>query len=836
MPDRLETYRAKRSASATPEPFGARDRVSAQGSAKRFVVQMHAARRLHYDFRLEWEGVLLSWAVPRGPSPNPADKRLAVQTEDHPLDYADFEGLIPEGSYGAGAVIVWDQGIWLPLEDPDEGMKKGKLLFELRGYKLHGVWTLVKTKQDWLLIKERDAHASEQGTEDYPQDSIYSGLTVQELKSGDGRALALAQELNDLGAPRERVDARSAKAMLATVRKTPFTDDAWIFEIKYDGYRLIAGKEGSDVRLWSRAGNDMTETFPEVARAVSLLPYEHLVLDGEVVVHDADGLPSFSRLQRRGRLTKRSAVAQAAVELPATLYLFDLLGVGEHDLRPLPLVERKRLLRGLLPTTGPLRYSDHIVGQGEAMYARVQEMRLEGIVAKKADSPYRGVRTTDWLKIRADQTGDFVVVGFTEPKGARKGIAALHLGQYAGGALVYVGRVGTGFSEAQLESLRESLEAAEVEGPTFPGPAPGGNTHHWVRPEMVVEVRYKEFTDDGMLRHPVFLRVRDDKPPTDCHLIDPEHELVEPGPVTGDEERVVPFTNRDKVFWPETRQTKGDLIDYYEAVWPWMRPYLDDRCVVLTRYPDGIEGKSFYQKDAPGWAPDWLRTVTVWSESSERELNYFVVDSLESLLYLANMATIPIHVWNSRVSTLGKPDWCVIDLDPKDAPFPDVVRVARFLRDLCDELGLPSFVKTTGSTGLHVLVPMGRQCTYEQSRTLGHLLAHVVVAELPDVATLTRNIGQREGKVYLDFLQNRHGQLIVAPFSVRPVPEAAVSAPLSWDEVKEGLHPREHTIRSVPSRMEALGADPLRPVLDLKPDLMAALARLSERLATSGDR
>lgn len=832
MSDRLEAYRAKRSASATPEPFGALDAAGARGGAKRFVVQMHAARRLHYDFRLEWDGVLLSWAVPRGPSPNPQDKRLAVHTEDHPLDYADFEGFIPEGSYGAGAVIVWDQGVWIPLEDPAEGMDKGKLLFELRGYKLHGVWTLVRTKQDWLLIKERDAFASDAGTEDYPQDSIYSGLTVEDLRDGVGRAEELTADLLSLGAPRKRVDARRAKAMLATVRERPFTDESWVFELKYDGYRLIVGKDGEEVRLWSRAGNDLTGTFPEVARAVSLLPYDHLVLDGEVVVHDEAGLPSFSRLQRRGRLTQKSAVAQAALELPATLYLFDLLGLEDVDVRPLPLVERKRFLQRLLPTTGPLRYSDHIVGQGEAMFSHVEAMRLEGIVAKRADAPYKAGRSSDWLKIRADQSSDFVVVGFTEPKGPRKGIGALHLGQYSGDDLVYVGRVGTGFTEAQLAALRAELEAAEIDAPPVVGPAPSGGAHHWVRPEKVVEVRYKEFTDDGMLRHPVFLRERDDKPPTDCRLEDPSRELSEPAPVTGETERVVPYTNRDKVFWPDSGLTKGDLIDYYDAVWPWMEPYLDDRCVVLTRYPDGIEGKSFYQKDAPGWAPDWLRTVTVWSESSERELNYFVVENRESLLYLANMATVPLHIWNSRVASLGKPDWCVVDLDPKDAPFSSVVSVARFLKGLCDELGLPTFVKTTGSSGLHILIPLGRQCTYEQSRTLGHLLANVAVAELPKIATITRNISQRDGKVYIDFLQNRHGQLIVAPFSVRPVPEAACSTPLDWEEVGDDLHPRQHTIRTVPTRMEERKSDPLRPVLDLKPDLVEALARLAQRIAT----
>jgi bifunctional non-homologous end joining protein LigD len=845
-PDRLHAYREKRSASRTPEPFGvvaAASPVSSSGG-RLFVVQKHSARNLHWDFRLESDGVLLSWAVPKGPSPNPADKRLAVHVEDHPLDYADFEGIIPEGEYGAGPVIVWDKGSWIPIEDEHVGLEKGKLLFELRGYKLRGRWTLVKTKQSersWLLIKERDGFVREEGTESYPDDSIYSGLQVEQLPHVEERAADLAERAADLGAKRGRVDPRGVDVMLATARAKPFSRESWIFEIKYDGYRLVAGREGGEAILVSRSGGDFTGTFPDVARAVRGLPYDGLVMDGEVVVHDERGFPSFERLQRRGLLQRRSDIARAALELPATYYAFDLLAVGEYDLRRLPLVHRKELLRDLLPTIGPIRFSDHISVKGAEMYEQVCSMGLEGVVGKRADSPYRGGRSRDWLKVRALTADDFVIVGWTEPDGSRSGFGALYLAQYApDGVLVYKGSVGTGFSDDLLDDLHTELVETERNEPAFEGEVPRGRgkarPRHWAAPRLVCEVSYREVTKQGLLRHPVFLRMRDDKLPEECLVApdpggDPAGEIL-PKPATipsPPEPREVPFTNLDKVFWPDSGQTKGDLIEYYRSVSEWLLPYLRDRPLVLTRYPDGIEGKSFFQKNAPEWAPDWIRTVKLWSEDSQRDIEYFVCDDLESLLYVVNLGTIPLHVWSSRVSSLGEPDWCVLDLDPKDAPFGDVVRVARHIRKLCREIDLPAFPKTSGSTGLHVLIPLGRRFTYEQSRTLAELLARVVAAELPEIATIIRNPRERGGRVYVDYVQNGRGRLLVAPFSVRPVPEASVSAPLKWTGVTKRLHARAYTIENLPKRMRRLGEDPLAPVLELKPDLPSVLARLAER-------
>ena len=838
---RLARYREKRSASGTSEPFGGRETGGGEpagsgGAGRLFVVQKHRASSLHWDLRLEMDGVLVSWAVPRGPSPNQADKRLAVHVEDHPLEYADFEGVIPEGNYGAGPSIVWDRGLWTAVEDPHEGMRKGKLLFDLKGYKLRGRWTLVKTKggadNHWLLIKERDAYLNpEGGTGDYPDDSILSGLTVEELGAGGDFGARIRERCATAGAVREDVTAEDLEVMNAESCDAPFSRPGWVFEIKYDGYRLLGETRDGTARLISRNGNDLTHVFPEVAQALARLPYCSVILDGEVVVNDAAGLPSFQLIQKRGRLQRHGDIARAAVALPATWYAFDLLAFEGYDLRGLPLLERKRLLREVLPTTGPVRYSDHIPEQGEAMFRHVVELGLEGVVAKRADSIYVGGRSRSWRKVRMVHTADFAVHGFTEPEAGRTGFGALHLASWHDGGFVYAGRVGTGFSAVLLDELGERLRGLPASEPPAGAGIAGPGRHHWVLPRLVAEVRYKEITEAGVLRHPSFMRLRDDKPPEDCLPPAARKRLAEPSPpVETAPERIVHFTNLDKPFWPEDGYVKADLVDYYRGIGPHILPYLADRPVVLTRFPDGIHGKSFFQKNAPDFAPSWIRRVRLYSEGSERDLDYFVADDLESLLYVANSASIPLHIWQSRVADISRPDFCVLDLDPKDAPFSDVVRIAGFLKELCDEIELPSFVKTSGSTGLHVLVPLGRQFTYEQSRDLGQLLALMAVRELERIATVARLPRQREGKVYVDYLQNGHGRLIVAPYCVRPLTGAPVSTPLEWAEVTDGLSIANHTIRTVPERL-ATRPDPMREVLELRPDLGYSLGRLAALVA-----
>jgi bifunctional non-homologous end joining protein LigD len=862
--DSLSTYRAKRSPDSSPEPVGTVSPVP----GRLFVVHKHAARQLHWDLRIEMDGVLRSWAVPKGPSYDVNDKRLAVRVEDHPLEYGDFEGIIPAGNYGAGGIIVWDRGEWVPLEDWREGLEKGKLLFELKGYKLHGKWTLVKIKKsekDWLLIKERDAYVRQPG-DVFPEQSVLSGLTVEEVKSGQTHASTVRKALQELDVPRTRLDPKTTHVMLAEQSDEAFTRDGWLFELKLDGYRLLVCKRGGEALLLTRNGNDYTEVFPEIARAVQALPLDSCIIDGEVVVLDGSGIPRFSLLQQRGRISSPLDIKRAAVELPAAFFVFDLLSFEDFDLRSLPLTRRKELLAELIPKIGAVRYLDHIPREGEAFLEQVTALGLEGIIAKKADAPYRGGRTDKWLKIKAEKTGDFVVVGYTEPNGTRQGFGALQLADYVNGALVYAGRAGTGFNDSLLRELRAMLDPIvrrdpPCDGPVLePGAEPRGSdeipetkTTTWTEPVHVVEVRFREWTPDGVLRHPAFLRLRTDKRPHDCERqgwlakaapppraaepderttapITIEAPIPEPPPPPRQPPKTITISNPAKVFWPAEKYTKGDLIGYYKSISTWILPYLRNRPVVMTRFPDGIDGKSFYQKDAPEFAPDWIRTIPIWSNDTQRDIRYFVCDDEDSLVYIANLGAIPLHIWASRVGSLELPDWCVIDLDPKEAPFSDVIRCAQVLHRICESAGLPNYVKTTGKTGLHIMVPLGRQMTYAQSRTLGELLARLVIRELGDIATITRHVTKRGDKVYLDYLQNRHGQLIVAPFIVRPLPGATVSMPLTWDEVDLSLDPRNFTIRTALDRMEKRGEDPMLPVLTEAPDLAAVLARLAEAM------
>jgi bifunctional non-homologous end joining protein LigD len=836
VPDRLERYRQKRDPGRTPEPFG-RPGGDASQAPRLFVVQKHAARRLHWDFRLELGGTLRSWAVPKGPSYDPADKRMAVEVEDHPIEYADFEGTIPAGNYGAGAVIVWDKGTWRPIGDPVEGLEQGKLVFELSGYKLRGEWTLVRTrreggKQQWLLMKHRgDAYA---GPRTVSEESVLSGRLLEEVASGVDRAATALREARGLGAKERALSQADLKPMLAEVREEPFSGEGWLFELKYDGYRLAARREGAKVSLSYRSGDDATALFPELVKAVEMLPAD-AVLDGEVVVLDPAGRPSFQALQQRAQLSRREDVQRASVERPATLFAFDLLALGGLDLRPLRLDDRKRLLATLVPRLGPVRFADHVDGRGEDLWREVEARGLEGIVAKRADSPYRpGARSPAWVKIPANRSGDFAVVGFTRPRGARAAFGALLLASRGEGGWRFAGSVGSGFTDRQLDELHARLAPRARRTPPCEGEVPKSGVT-WVEPELVVEVRYKERTGDGLLRHPVFLRVRDDKKPEDADLAAPAR-AEPPRPVVGRASRArasaprVEVTNGDKVFFPGEGITKGEVVAYYREIAPFMLPHLKDRPIVLTRYPDGIEGKSFFQKDAPEWRPEWMRTVTIHSTEGDRDLEHFLVDDAEGLAWIANMGTIPVHVFASRVGSLERPDWCVVDLDPKEAPFAHVVRIARALHDLCDEIELPSHPKTTGQRGLHVLVPLGGQLTHEQSRSLGELLARAIEAELPDISTTARAVGSRGGRVYLDFMQNGFGKTIAAPYTVRPKPGAPVSVPLRWSEVNARLDPSRFTIRTAPARA-AKGRDPLLPVLAEKPDLLTALDRLRARLA-----
>jgi bifunctional non-homologous end joining protein LigD len=661
------------------------------------------------------------------------------------------------------------------------------------------------------------------------------------------------------------VTARRQPFTLATLAERPFSDPAWVFEIKYDGVRVLASRRGDRLELYGRSGQDTTSRYPEVVRALRALPVDSFVIDGEIVALDDAGRPSFQRLQPRMALTDPREIERVAAQRPAIGVFFDCLMLDDRDLRKLPLVDRKECLRLLVPSLGVVRYGDHVAEAGEAFFELASEQRLEGMVAKKARSLYSGARTRDWIKIKCQRRQEFVIGGYTDPQGSRGHFGALHLGVYDGPAsaprLVYVSKVGTGFDDALLAAISERLRPLARGTPPFDaGTIPTGRGHHWVEPRLVCEVRFTDWTEDRGIRHPTFMGLRDDKKPLECRreevIEEPPRTLPSPlrgeglesespqggegeangspspprggeGRVRGREEeepRLKP-TNVRKIFWPAEGYTKGDLIAYYERVAPLMLPYLRDRPLVLTRYPDGITGKSFYQKDAPDFAPAWMRTERIYSGDTERDIAYLVVDDVEMLRYVANSAALPIHVWASRIPSLERPDWLVLDLDPKGAPFTDVVRVALALRRILERLELPGYVKTSGATGLHILLPLAARYTYEQCRTFARLLAVMGVEAEPDISTVARPLRARGGKVYIDFGQNGHGQTIVAPYSLRPLPGAPASCPLEWREVTPRLDPARFTLKTLPARFDKM-ADPLTPVLGDGIDMAAALERI----------
>ncbi|HUS31333.1 MAG TPA: DNA ligase D [Kofleriaceae bacterium] len=852
-PGALEAYRAKREGGATPEPMASTVNATARGP-RMFVVHQHDATRMHWDLRLEIDGVLCSWAVPKEPSMDPDDKRLAVKVENHPLEYVHFEAVIPPGNYGAGAMIAWDRGLFRPLIDPAQGMIDGEIKFELYGYKLRGAFTLVHTgkgtrgkgsgrgSNDWLLIKKRDEHAEAHMRSGKPLSaaSVLSGLTVEELEARAPRHQAILSALADAKIPKRAIAPGSVEPMLCQTADAAFSSADWLYELKYDGFRMMAHGGAGEAKLRYRSGLDPTDRYPEITSAVRALPIGDMLLDGEIVMLDAAGKPDFHKLSFRGQMHRASEIQRAALASPVTYIVFDLLACGGHDLRNVPLIERKALLRRLLPDVGPLRYSDHIEQHGEALLQQIVAHGMEGVVAKKKSSVYKSKRSPDWLKMKADPEADFAVCGFTPPKGSRTGLGALHLCVWHEGRWMWAGKVGSGFDDALLASLTAELTKKPRWRPTFPRPEGSGDAL-WIEPELVVQVRYREWPEDSSLRFPVFERLRRDKLPIDCPM--PMRRTgeapapKEPGPgdsmeILVDEDpassRELRLSNPKKLLWKDENITKGELIEYYRSVAPYVLPYLKDRPTVLHRYPNGIDGEMFYQKDMPDWSPPWLRTTTLWSNHSQREIHYLLLDDPDGLAFVANLASIPLHCWASRIADLEKPDWTIIDLDPKNAPREHVVPLALAIHRLCDDIGLPNFVKTSGQSGLHVLIPLANQCTFDQARTLAYLISLIIERQHPTMATTARNPAARGGRVYLDWGQNAHGQLLVAPYSVRPVAGAPVSMPLVWDEVVPDLDPKQFNLRNALDRITSWASDPVLPVLSTKPDLAAALAALDK--------
>jgi bifunctional non-homologous end joining protein LigD len=910
MTSPLSKYDEKRDFQRTPEPPG---KLKSSGGPLTFVVQKHAARRLHYDFRLEVDGVLKSWAVPNGPSLNPADKRLAVQTEDHPLDYASFEGVIPRGEYGGGQVIVWDNGTY----SPDEGGKlsfddraeaedrvrqelsKGKLSVFLRGRKLKGSWTLVKTRRsekDWLLIKHQDELADPQ-TDILKKDrSVVSRLSIEDLKAGrlpdPTRQAGLAAGPEDLPGARRASFPRSAAPMLPTLSDGPFSHPDWLFEPKFDGVRAVALIRDGRVKLVSRRGLDPTLQYPSLCEHLAQQPERELVVDGEIVALDEDGRPSFQRLQQRLNLTRDRDIRRAEAQIPLHYFVFDLLYLQGFDLSGVRLDQRKALLESVLVQSETVRLLEHFEADGNAAYEAAVEHGLEGVVAKHRGSLYEvGRRSRHWLKVKSTRSADFVVAGYTPGKGARaRTFGALALGYPDDhGQLVYAGNVGSGFDDRSLADLQRRLDSLKVEVCPFPDKPPVEAGTTWVRPELVAEIKYGQWTRDGRLRAPVFLRLRQDKPAAEADqpavvsapvsqaqvsdgagssletqvqsVLEQLSDEAEKLALRVDGHRI-PLTNLDKEFWPAIEQrralTKRDLIVYFARVATCLLPHLKDRPLTLTRYPDGIHGERFYQKHWEHPLPEFVETVRLFSEHNNADQDYLLCNNLPTLLWLGQIADLELHTWYSRVSPepdgshlsnvftgseaaidrslLNYPDFIVFDLDPyiysgseakgsepelNRAAFAKTCEVALWLKDILDSLSLSSFVKTTGRTGLHIYVPILRQLDYDAARSAAQAIGQFLMRQHFRDVTMEWAVPKRKGKVFFDHNQNVRGKTLASLYSPRPLPEAAVSMPVRWDELGK-IFPTDFTIMTAPERLKETG-DLWSAILDAKHDLGALL-------------
>lgn len=827
----LDDYRRKRNFGRTSEPEG----EAAQGAGNRFVVHEHHATRLHFDLRLEMEGVLKSWAVPKGPSMNPAEKRLAVMVEDHPLDYIDFRGEIEEGNYGAGEVEIWDSGTYRVIEG---GIDQGKLVFDMFGAKLNGRFSLVRFSREpknWLLIKGRDGFADP----DWKLEQVLPGGSRKERKG-----MLRGAEPPQASPPASVADPMPERIspMLATLADGPFSDSDWLFEVKWDGYRAIAFITPDSFRLVSRRNENLIDRFPQAEAIPGMIDAQTAILDGEMVVVDSEGKPSFGMLQDAGR----GLPAGAAL----VYYVFDLLYINGSDIRARPLIERKETLQKIVRPGGLVKYSDHVIEQGERFFEQVSKAGLEGMMAKRMDSPYVEKRSSYWRKVKAVREQEVVIGGYTEPRGSRQCFGALVVGVYEGDSFRFAGHVGTGFDDRELRRVHDLLQPLVTDKCPF-DPVPATNEPAtWVRPEMVCEVKFAEWTSDGILRQPVYLGMRTDKNPRDVIRERPQSapsvpkpkparrkavaaEEVFEGDLKGDlwvdvDGAEVALTNLDKVYWPAEGYTKGDMLRYYWRIRETILPHLRGRPLILRRYPEGIEGESFYQHNV-GDAPEFVRRVGI--EEGGSTINYIVADNAASLLYVANLGSIGLHPFMSRAESLDRPDWIVLDLDPQDAPFSTICEVAMAVRAVLDEAGLRSYPKTSGSRGVHIYVPIEPVYTFDQAQDFGEVVARLVAFRSPEIATVERLRNRRgEGRVYVDYLQNAEGKTVASPYSVRPVPGAAVSAPLEWEEVASKPDKGRFTMLTVPGRVAEMG-DVFADVLAHGQKLAEPLERLSAALA-----
>ena len=821
----LNRYNEKRNFSDTSEPKGV---VGKSDNELIFVIQKHAASHLHYDFRLEMEGALKSWAVPKGPSLDSKVKRLAVMVEDHPYSYKDFEGTIPAGNYGAGNVIVWDNGTYMPT-DKYKGsaefklladLNKGRLSFIMKGKKLKGEFSLIrlKGKQEnaWLLIKKEDKYAT---TDDIlkKNKSIISKLTLEDLekKSAAVTNAEKKKPTTKIAKPTHTVRALFVKPMLASSIKKPFDDSNWVFENKYDGYRALAVINADNVELFSRNQLSFTTNFKPIAEALKKIAHT-TILDGEVVVENSSGHSDFQLLQNYIKTGKGTL----------KYYVFDILSLDGNDITNLPLLQRKELLRLLLKKEKltNIMYSEHVKEKGIEYFELAEKNQTEGIIAKKAASPYRfGQRSDEWLKIKISQQEEAIIIGITRQKNSRSYFGALLLGQYEGKELKFIGKCGSGFTQETLKEIYSKLKPYFSDSSPLFEKIPIRDSIQWVKPKFIAQVKFTEWTNDNHLRHPVFLGLRKDKFPNEVTFAS-KTKIMNEVPSKQKEERendydlkvgktILHLTNQNKVYFPDDGITKGDIVNYYNDVADLILPYLKDRPQSMNRFPNGIKGPSFYHKDVDvDKIPSWLKTSAQYSESNAATIDYLICNDKATLLYMANLGCIDINPWNSTLKNIENPTWMVIDIDPEKDDLIKVVETALTVKKVMDGLDTACYCKTSGATGLHVYVPLGGKYNYDTVKLFAELIANEIHARLPETTSIERSINKRNHKIYIDFLQNRTGQTLAAPYSVRPKPGATVSTPLDWDEVNDSLSPSLYTIKNVIERFRAKG-DLWKPVM-----------------------
>ena len=840
----LKDYQSKRDFKQTSEPKGKSE--SSDGKLK-FVIQRHAASRLHYDFRLEMDGVLKSWAIPKGPSLNPDDKRLAMMVEDHPYSYRTFEGTIPTGNYGAGEVEIWDEGTYEPLikiknKSDDftmqKGLKEGSLKFILHGKKLKGEFALVKIKNatdgnPWLLIKHKDQYAtdfydSEENTNpDSKVTKLLESKKNKSKKTSESKTDSFRNYARSLSV--EKKLKKFIKPMLSDSKSEPFDGKDWAFEIKWDGYRAIADLR-NEIQLYSRNGLSFAEKFKKIVNSLKLQDHE-MILDGELVAYDNAGKPSFQMLQNMGENPNLTIVYQ----------VFDLLYLNGHSTENLDYLQRKELLKEALKETDLVKYHDHVLEKGKEFFRLVENLGLEGMMAKKIDSTYAtNSRNGDWLKIKSQQTEEVLICGFTAPKGSRKKFGSLILGRYNGDEIIFTGHTGTGFSDKTLTEIYKKMEPLIISKPVFKTIPKTNDKPTWIKPELIAEIKFTEMTKDHIFRHPVFLRLREDLNPKDLNF-KKEEEIKEETtlkPIKTSKKREdqklkkvgtqeVKLTNQNKIYFPKDGVTKGDVIEYYQKMSQYILPHLKKRPQSMNRFPNGIEGLSFYQKDASDETPDWITKEEIHSDSGDKFIKYILCNDKATMAYLNNLGCIEFNVWTSKVETIDFPDYLVLDLDPSEKnSFNDVIETAKVAKTIMDKAKIKGYCKTSGSSGIHIYIPTGAKYSFEQVKNFGHVLMQKVQEELPEITTLERSLQKRDkNKIYLDYLQNRRGQTLASVYSLRPKNGAPVSMPIEWNELKTGLKPTDFNIENALERVKKNG-DLFKPVLGKGFDMLKAISNL----------